>query len=262
MPEYKENPKMKGSYMYGCIPQKGKCPNKCDDCFFQSRRSYLEPLDENLPNIPRVHRGKIIRVNDGNDSFFLTENQIQDVIYEYPQCFFNTSIPKDLDKYHTWSHGLMMEAGVMNNHDYHPVVLTVNPSEMTDASFHKLDPIPKYLMFVRFRVNTWNLALAKECISYYTSREVPVVLTFMAYFNQMSIHEPFRCDYIWRMRTINPYWAITTIAWKKIMAALKWNEDNFLVHSCGAIEGVNTQCRYCGNCLREYFATKQRMETK
>jgi len=33
---YKENPKMVGSGMLACIPQTGRCPNNCEDCFFQS----------------------------------------------------------------------------------------------------------------------------------------------------------------------------------------------------------------------------------
>jgi len=49
---YKENPKTKGSGIICCIPQTGICPQKCDDCFFQSGRSYLEPLVDNLPNMP------------------------------------------------------------------------------------------------------------------------------------------------------------------------------------------------------------------
>jgi len=41
---YKENPKTKGSGIVCAIPQKGICPNRCEDCFFQSGRSY-----ENTP---------------------------------------------------------------------------------------------------------------------------------------------------------------------------------------------------------------------
>ncbi len=50
--DYKENPKTKGSGIICCIPQTGLCLMKCKDCFFQSGRSYLEPLEENLPNMP------------------------------------------------------------------------------------------------------------------------------------------------------------------------------------------------------------------
>lgn len=49
MNEWIWNPKCKGSGIITCIPQAGRCPNNCADCFFQSGRSYLEPLEENLP---------------------------------------------------------------------------------------------------------------------------------------------------------------------------------------------------------------------
>jgi len=67
---YIENPKTKGSGIICCIPQAGECPIHCDDCFFQSGRSYLEPLDVNLPNLPSKEesQGRVVRVNDGNDS--------------------------------------------------------------------------------------------------------------------------------------------------------------------------------------------------
>lgn len=47
---YIENPKTKGSGIVCAIPQTGVCPIGCEDCFFQSDRSFLEPLDENLPS--------------------------------------------------------------------------------------------------------------------------------------------------------------------------------------------------------------------
>jgi hypothetical protein len=67
---YIENPKFKGSGILACIPQTGKCPNNCTDCFFQSGRSYLEPLEQNLPNMPPIELAstQVVRVNDGHDS--------------------------------------------------------------------------------------------------------------------------------------------------------------------------------------------------
>jgi len=45
-----------------------------------------------------------------------------------------------------------------------------------------------------------------------------------------------------------------------VMANFKHNK---LVSSCGKIEGEkgDTKCRFCGNCLREYFATMERIRT-
>lgn len=231
---YKENPKTTGSGILCTIPQTGECPRRCSDCFFQSGRSYLEPLADNLPNMPPKDTDSIVRVNDRNDS----NNQRDMVIDEtscYRQRFFNTAIPK------------------LNFPD--PVVLTINPGWMTDVNFYRVDPVPFNLMFIRFRTNLWNLDLCDEVVKKYTEDcGVPVVLTFMAY------HEPptDMTGYVYRQRTLNAYYAITTDAWRKVMARY---EDNPLVYSCSKIEGERGKsgCKYCGNCVREYHNTIERM---
>lgn len=236
----KENPKTKGSGIVCAIPQTGTCPNNCEDCFFQSGRSYLEPLKENLPFIPEPTDFQVVRINDGNDSN-VDKPTVLMRTYQFPLKFYNTAIPNlDFDA---------------------PIVLTVNPGKMTDTGFHKIQgrDAPKNLMFVRFRANTWNVELQKACIRYYSQRDVPIVLTFMAYFDMADrIPEKHRGNYIFRKRTLNSYNAITTTAWRKVMQLY---ENNKWVHSCGKIEGElgDTHCRFCGNCLREYFATRERM---
>lgn len=237
------NPKTKGSGIIACIPQTGRCPNNCEDCFFQSGRSYLEPLDENLPNIPPRSmdlRYRVVRINDGNDSNVDRENVIS-VAEQFQMKYFNTAIPLNIGEF-KW-----------------PVVLTVNPGMKTDDKFHKLDEIPKNLMFVRVRTNMWNLEnVVDKAVDYYASREVPVVLTFMAYYNESTIPQEYKYHYMYRTRTLNPYWAIRTDAWREVM---KRYEDNKWVSSCGKIEGEKgtSACRFCGNCLREYFATMERI---
>jgi len=249
---YIENPKTKGSGILCCLPQSGQCPNKCPECFFQNGRSYLEPLEANLPNMPTPEQavGHIIRVNDGNDSNIEREKVIAATDC-YPDRFFNTAIPR---------------------FDFPgPVVLTINSGHLgTDERFYSLDDCgqinpPPNLMFVRVLVNTWNANLVARAVRYWADWEVPVVLTFMAYHKK-----PRRIDqnakvwyaneigYVERKRTSNTYWAITTKTWREIMARF---QDNKLVYSCGRIEGEkgDTHCRFCGNCLREYYATKIRM---
>lgn len=235
---YRENPKTKGSGIQAAIPQAGRCPVGCADCFFQSGRSYLEPLDENLPNLPEPRPDRIVRVNDGNDSNVQRE-LVMEATKKYPLRFYNTSFPQALGAYPG------------------PVVLTLNPGKYTDSAFHTVEPTPN-LMYVRFRTNTWNLKGAADAIDYYTAREVPVVLTFMAYHSVESIPTGWRCDYIERKRTQNSYWAITTDAWRRVMT--RW-QDNPWVHSCGKIEGERgvTKCRHCGNCHREFFVTMERI---
>lgn len=247
---YKVNPKTIGSGIVCAIPQKGRCPNNCEDCFFQSGRSFLEPLNENTPNMPTVEQtvGRVVRVNDGNDS----NNYpylVKDAVRYYPMKFFNTSIPKNLEFFED------------------PVVLTINPGEMTDKEFYKLEPIPKNLMFVRIRTNMWNFEnVVIPAVEYYTSKEVPVVLTFMAYYDTSDkIKVPEFIDgsttkkaYIFRKRTLNSYFAITTDAWEWIMKLFKYNK---WVYSCGKIEGEKGThaCHRCGNCLREYFYTMEKL---
>jgi len=234
---YIENPKTKGSGIICAIPQRGECPNNCEDCFFQSGRSYLEPLESNLPNVPPFEKtlNRIVRVNDGNDSN-IDRDIVEQIVAQFTHRFYNTAIPKNLDSFSA------------------PVVLTVNPGSMTDSFWHKVNPIPKNLMFVRFRTNLWNLNLCDEVVDYYSKNETPIVLTFMAYFRKLVQNE----NYIWRKRTLNSYWAITTKGWRQVMQRY---ENNKWVYSCGKIEGElgDTHCRFCGNCLREYFATLERI---
>jgi hypothetical protein len=241
---YKENPKTKGSGIYCMIPQRGRCPRGCPDCFFQSGRSYLEPLGENLPNVPALEdcRYNVLRVNDGLDS-----NVARDLVIStaapFPLHFFNVSDEGDV-RYSKFPG---------------PVVATVNPGEMTDDDFTAIDPIPRNLMMVRLRVNTWNIfSVVEPAVRYYTELEVPVILTFMAYHEADSIPPGALDDYVERKRTSNSYWAITTASWRAIM---RRHEDNIFVYSCGKIEGEkgSTKCERCGNCLREFFATKERM---
>lgn len=238
---YKENPKTKGSGIVCAIPQTGTCPNNCEDCFFQSGRSYLEPLADNLPNLPTEVDYQIVRVNDGNDSN-VNVAEVEMRTHQYLHKFYNTAIP-------------VIPTPTV------PFILTVNPEEKTDKKFWFLSTA-KNLMFVRFRVNTWNLDLCDKCVEYYTKKEVPIILTFMAYFNSADrIPEGHRDNYVFRKRTLNSYNAITTAAWRKVMQRY---ENNKWVHSCGKIEGElgDTHCRFCGNCIREYFATLTRMNAK
>lgn len=242
------NPKFQGSGIIACIPQSGRCPNGCADCFFQSGRSYLEPLAENLPHVPSREqaRGRVVRVNDGHDSNIqrdLVENAVKTMGYR--DYFFNTALPVDLEGF----------SG--------PVVLTVNPGfgpdgDMTDSAWHKLEDIPNNLMFVRARVNAWNPVLVAEILDYYNGHGIPVVLTFMAYYDVESIPAIWRSCYVHRIRTTNSYWAITTPAWNIIMSHYYFHH---LVYSCGKVEGEEgtTKCVRCGNCLREYYAVKERM---
>lgn len=234
---YKFNPKLTGSGIISCIPQTGRCPNNCPDCFFQSGRSYLEPLEKNLPNMPSIEDSydRIVRVNDGNDSN-VDRRLVMESVRGYSDVFYNTAIPKDL-------------AGFGD-----PVVLTVNPGNMTDVRWHKVE-IPENLMMVRVRTNTWNLGLVDEVVKYYTGNNISAILTFMAYEKRQP--QMNDVDYIHRKRTMNEYFAISSSGWRRVMDRY---QDNYLVYSCGREgERGKSGCQYCGNCLREYYRTMERI---
>lgn len=237
MGNYKWNPKTKGSGIITCIPQVGVCPNKCEDCFFQSGRSYLEPLKENLPHFPpkTLSRGRIMRINDGNDSNVLREF-VEKQTKKFEHRFFNTAINKDLGAFSA------------------PVVLTINPGKSTDKSFYKVFNPPDNLMFVRVRVNTWNLQKVIEpAVSFYAKKGVVVVLTFMAYYTS-TIPQAHKQFYVWKKRTLNSYWCLTQNATDDIMSLF---ESNPFVYSCG-VKG-RFECMFCGNCVREYFNAMERL---
>ena len=235
--DYIWNPKVKGSGIITCIPQTGVCPNKCEDCFFQSGRSYLEPLKENLPHLPPVKltRNRIVRINDGNDSN-VERQTVEHTASKYQMYFFNTALSEDLEGFSA------------------PVVMTVNPGNLTDKFPFRIDPIPDNLMFVRVRTNMWNLLeVVWPAVEYYTKRGVVVVLTFMAYYTE-RISKEFEHCYEWKKRTLNSYWVLKQKYVDNIMGVA---EKNPHVYSCG-IKG-RYECMFCGNCVREYFNAMDRL---
>lgn len=235
--DYIWNPKVRGSGIITCIPQTGLCPNKCEDCFFQSGRSYLEPLKENLPHLPPVKlaKNRIVRINDGNDSN-VERQTVEHTASKYQMYFFNTALSEDLEKFSA------------------PVVMTINPGNLTDKFPFRIDPIPDNLMFVRVRTNVWNLDnVVKPAVEYYTKQGVVVVLTFMAYYTE-KIPEANKGCYEWKKRTLNSYWVLKQWAVDRTMDDYKQNPH---VYSCG-VKG-RYECMFCGNCVREYFNAMDRL---
>lgn len=234
---YKFNPKTENSGMITCIPQEGICSQMCKDCYFQSGRSYLEPLEDNLPNIPSKEqaKGRIVRMNDGNDSNLNRDLVIQ-VALTFDDFFFNTSINRELSTFPG------------------PVVLTLNPAKMTDKEWYKIENTPKNLMHVRIRSNLWNIEdVIKPAIDYYTRKEIPIILTFMRYYH-ININEKYKKYYIWKKKILNSYWCLRSEEENKVMTLFT---DNSFVYKCGYKNDY--RCSRCGNCIREYYNTKERL---
>ena len=238
----KRNPKQADSNLYDCIPQVGPCPIGCNQCFYNRPGAFYVPIDQpHFPSLEEVGDG-IVRVNCGNDSNNQREHVIASTAH-YPRRFFNTSIPKcDFPG---------------------PVVLTVNPREEAPAYqpiFLQEGP-PANLMFVRLRVSSTNLHHIAEAVKRWTGQDVPVVLTFMAYYDaepQVSAEVGAAVGspcYEWRVRHINSYWCPTPAFIRWVMAAYRGNR---LVSYCGSLEG--SYCRLCRNCEAYYLQTIKRLK--
>lgn len=232
---YIPNPKLEGSNIVACVPQDGFCKWKCPDCFFNRPGNYLGP--EPKANVPPVEltKGKIVRVNDVNDSWH-DRGRVLGVTRRFKDRFYNTSWNCDLSVFE------------------YPVVLTANPHANTDITFHKLDPIPENLMFVRARVNVWNARLIDEIVDYYTAREVCVILTYMAYY-ETPVPVEYQHLYMLKRRTLNEYWRIKPEAWYAIAERYCRNP---LVFTCG-IGPWHHRCKDCGNCTSLYVAAMKRL---
>ena len=214
-----QNPKLAGSNLIDCIPQTGLCPNNCVACYYNSDGFYRT---KDLPLIPTLEetQGKIVRVNSGHDSN-IEKDLVLNVTAQYVHKFYNTSIP---------------------NFDFPaPVVFTCNPK---DSKWIKPESVDN-LMMARFRVSTWNLDVCDEAASFFTSRDIPFVLTFMRYRNIENVRHPQ--NYEQRKNILNVYYQIKSQCKSEIEARYS---NNPLAVICG---GKTDYCRDCSNCERFYW---------
>ena len=243
------NPKQEGTPFFDCIPQVGPCPMNCSQCFYNRPGAYYVPIDKpHVPTPEEVGDG-IVRMNCGNDSNN-NRDLVIDTALKYGRFFFNTSIP---------------------NYDFPgPVVLTANPREEDESKYawpiwHRerwYSPADN-LMFVRLRTSATNLHLVDKAVTAWTAADVPVVITFMAYYDRepnvpadllATLREP--C-YEWRKRHINSYHCPTKAFMRWVMARYK---SNRLVSMCGSID--TPYCRACRNCETHYLQTMKRLRSE
>lgn len=232
-----KNPKIEGTRIISCIPQRGLCPNNCSFCFFNANPyNNLEPI---VPTIEET-KGKIVRVNDINDS-----NNQKDLVIEttknYEHKFYNTSI---------------------SNFDFpDPVVFTCN-GRTTDTDFIRTGDLihrESNLMAVRIRTNYWNLRLVKEAAVYYALKEIPVILTFMRYPEESNLKDKY--SYTYRQYISHSYWQLTSAAKQAIFTLIdnsvaqhqlmNRKEVKQMVYTCGTIR--SPYCRDCGNCEKLFW---------
>lgn len=221
------NPKLVGSKIVDCVPVPGQCPLHCPDCFFNREGAWYAPMDEAIMPTAEEAKGRIVRVNSGGDSNVRKRDVIA-LTQCYEDKFYNTSIA-DMD----------FPA---------QVVFTCNGRDIDDH-FYKLDDVSN-VMFVRVKVNSWNLTLVDEAVRYYTSREIPVVLTFMRYYTESLVKR--KADYDWRKHILNSYWVLNDTIWREIWRRYR---ENALVFSCSSPR--SSLCKDCHNCYNLYMAKKK-----
>lgn len=233
MYELKENPKLANSNIIDCIPQTGECPLNCAECYYNGGRFYRSLNDPEIPTL-EASIEKIVRVNSGHDSNLEFDN-VMKVTEKYEDKFYNTSLP-------------MLR---FNN----PVVLTINSRDDDYTFYHRGDIEGNLdeLMFVRFRVNTWNIPLCIEAIEEWNP--VPLVLTDMRYYNRDLVKEPQY--YNFRKHILNAYWRLNEKGTSKIFELLKLPN----VFWCGNPFSLSTMCEECRVCELFYIATKVRLKS-
>ena len=129
------------------------------------------------------------------------------------------------------------------------------------------------LMFNRLRVSPTNLDLIEDAIREWPLIGVPVVLTFMAYYDQDPpgcVREPicegscltcFMYDeipaYVWQVRHLNSYWCPTKQFKQYVLQRMKkiWGR---LVTMCGTLD--SNYCKDCGNCEIFYKQTMKHLQ--
>jgi len=215
-----KNPKMKGTNIIDCIPQVGECPLRCDECYYNSGRFY-RTLDE--PLIPTLEeaKGKIVRINSGHDS-----NIQRDLVIRATKCyehkFYNTSL---------------------SNFDFPaPVVFTCNGREL-----HLVKRGLDNLMFVRVRTSVFNMDEVLNATMYYLNHNVPVVLTFMRYYDISKIPISYRKGFVFKKHILNSYYCHTEEMQLRVLERFK----GLGVCMCGT--PVSSLCVDCRNCEFLYW---------
>lgn len=253
-----KNPKFENSNIIDCKPQRGLCPNNCNQCFYNRPDAFYADINEPImPTLEEVG-DKIVRVNSGHDSNIDKDYVIKST-EQYARKFFNTS--------------------VFNLDFPAPVVFTANAKEEERASLPK-NSFYENLMFVRLRVSSTNLNFIDEAVKSWTHIGIPIVLTFMAYYEYepivpKNIKDLVENCYQWKVRTLNPYWCATSdfityvLHREKNVANVgcpyleKPIEDDLfkissrLVSICGGKEVQ--KCFRCKNCETYYWQTMKRL---
>lgn len=234
------NPKQEGSNIFSCRVQTGICPIRCNQCYYNRDNGAAFYCDIDEPHIPdpdTLPDNAIVRFNDGHDSSIELDKVIAQAA-KYKNVFYNTSRILRLDKIPA------------------PVVLTVNPNERTSGyipSSIRADDLKK-IMYARIRITPLFLDKGLHDVWHWTNAGIPVVLTFMAYFDGAQI-ESHKHLYEFKVRHINSYYCLLPEMMDNITQCAKLGSANpELVYTCGTRE--SNLCKDCLNCETLYLRWK------
>jgi hypothetical protein len=216
-----QNPKQAGTPIIDCIPQTGECPVGCKECFYNGGRFY-RTLDHALIPSGEEAKGKIVRVNSGNDSN-VERDFVIEVTKPYQDKFYNTAIPK---------------FGFPG-----PTIFIANGKSPFFINKCK----GKDLMAVRVRYSSWGLSEQIRLVDYYTCLGIPVLVTWMRYYDVKGIPPEEQRYYEWRQSTTNKYFIMLPETKRRLMDIFKGRPD---VYSCSPL--WSSYCTNCGVCEMLY----------
>lgn len=248
----KRNPKQAGSVLWDCKPQTGPCPIGCNQCFYNRPDAFYIPIDQSIMPAVGLAGNGIVRMNCGHDSN-IQRALVEKTASNYKHVFFNTSIP------------CLDFSG--------PVALTANPRE--EESYYSPADVNEdlsMLMFVRLRVSISNLGLVEEAVKAWTNVGIPVVLTFMAYYDHSALNtciqralkdervkDKISSAYEYKTRHTNSYHCATKNFMKYVLERMiKTAKRRHLVTMCGTLD--SNYCRDCGNCETYYWRVVKRKD--
>lgn len=234
----RRNPKQEGTNLFDCIPQEGLCPNRCNQCYYNRPGAFYLPIDQShFPTLEEVGDG-IVRVNSGHDSN-IDRDYVIESTKQYPKRFFNTSIPR-------------------LRHFPDPVVFTANPKE-EEKVYLPQDFVKDYdfknVMFVRLRVSSTNFYHIIQAAEQWGIERVPVVLTFMRYYDVEAAVKQNDNFYQYRKSIKNDYWCPTEDFMRLTLQIV--SQFNSKIKMCGTL--TSSFCKDCLNCEKFYCQAKERM---
>jgi hypothetical protein len=181
-----QNKKLLGSNIIDCVPQVGKCPLDCLECFFN-----LHFRDYKLPILPPENEDKIARINSVHDSCTLSKEQLA-ATRQYKHRFYNTQKP-NFDRYQN-----------------EPVVFTIplgsNFAEIQDVIEENIQKIMFIRLLIGERVLTNALTMAELTITQDVLKTLGVstVATFIRYSKKPNMEHMYHA----RMNIEHSWWVL------------------------------------------------------